>query len=41
MAPIAVDPDKVRSFADKDAFRAWLADELAGETGGRVTTADA
>jgi uncharacterized protein YdeI (YjbR/CyaY-like superfamily) len=26
MAPMVVDPDKVRSFADKDAFYAWLAD---------------
>lgn len=26
MAPMVVDPDKVRSFADKDAFHAWLAD---------------
>ena len=32
MAPIAVDPDKVRSFADKDAFRAWLADNHDQET---------
>ena len=26
MAPMVVDPDKVRSFADKEAFHAWLAD---------------
>jgi uncharacterized protein YdeI (YjbR/CyaY-like superfamily) len=25
MAPMVVDPDKVRSFEDKDAFYAWLA----------------
>ena len=25
MAPMVVDPDRVRSFENKDAFHAWLA----------------
>lgn len=32
MAPLVVDPDKVRSFADKDAFHAWLAENHDRET---------
>lgn len=31
MAPIVVDPDKVRSFEDKDAFHVWLAENHARE----------
>lgn len=34
-------PRRRGSTRPLQAFRAWLADELAGETGGRVTTADA
>lgn len=32
MAPIKVDPDKVREFRDADSFYAWLAENHAGES---------
>lgn len=32
MAPIKVDPDKVREFPDAESFRAWLSDNHASES---------
>ncbi|TIX21670.1 MAG: hypothetical protein E5V37_32285, partial [Mesorhizobium sp.] len=32
MAPIKVDPDKVREFPDAQSFHAWLADNHASES---------